>query len=345
MDSFQVCQRLVPELTDKLRGRYRVLQRILLDQPIGRRSLAGVLGTTERILRADVEFFKEQGLIDVGPLGMSLTEAGQGLIGDLDSVVRMLDGRQEIEARLAACLGVGRVVAVPGDSQADESVMRDIGYAAAQVLREFLRPPCIVGVTGGTTMAALADVMPRAPHPQAVEVVPARGGLGERVELLANTIASRLADRLGGTYRMFHVPESLSRKTAERLAMEPAVAGIVERIRLADIVVHGIGDALAMARRRGLDAGTVAFLQERGAVSEAFGYYFNAEGQIVHVMNTVGLRLEDLPRIRAVIAVAGGAAKAAAIRSAARAYRMDALITDEGAARAILSAVDAGPQI
>lgn len=337
METLEVCRRLVPEIADKLRVRYRVLRRILLHQPIGRRSLAQALGVTERILRADVEFFKEQGLIDVGPLGMSLTDSGLALVGDLHDIVRRLDGRDAFEQTLGEVLGIRRVVAVAGDSEEDPSVMRDIGYAAAQILRESLQTPCTVGVTGGSTMAALADVMPRLMPPLAVEVLPARGGLGERVELLANTIASRLADKLGGTYRMFHVPESLSRSTAQQLALEPAVSAIVERIRSADVVVHGIGDALAMARRRGLDAVTVDLLRARGAVAEAFGYFFDGEGQTVHVMNTVGLRLEDLTRVKTVIAVAGGAAKSAAIRAAARAYRIDALITDEGAARAMLA--------
>ncbi len=339
MNSLQLGQRLVPELTHKLRSRYRVLLRVYLHQPIGRRSLAHVLGTTERILRADVELFKEQGLIDVGPLGMSVTEAGVVLIAELDPMIRDLDGRHETENALAHALGIERVTIVPGDSLDDGAVMRDIGHAAAQTLRSHLHLPCTVAVTGGSSMAMVAEMMPRAAQPQAIEVLPARGGLGERVELLANTIASRLADKLGGTYRMFHVPESLSKATAERLSQEPSVSEMVQRIRGADVVIHGIGDALTMARRRRLDDATIGLLRARGAVAEAFGYYFDAQGRIVHVMNTVGLRLEDLSGIRAVIGVAGGGAKGAAIRAAARAYQIDALVTDEGAARAIIGQV------
>jgi len=337
VNSLQLSQRLVPELTGKLRSRYRVLQRVYLHQPIGRRSLAQVLGTTERILRADVELFKEQGLIVVGPLGMSVTEGGALLIAELDHVIRALDGRHDTEHVLARVLGIERVTIVPGDSAVDAVVMRDIGHAAAQTLRSHLqRLPCVVAVTGGSSMAMMAEMTPRSAQPQAIEVLPARGGLGERVELLANTIASQLADKLGGTYRMFHVPESLSKATAERLSQEPSVSEMVQRIRGADIVIHGIGDALTMARRRRLDDDTMELLRSRGAVAEAFGYYFDAQGRIVHVMNTVGLRLEDLSGIRAVIGVAGGAAKGAAIRAAARAYHIDALVTDEGAAHAIV---------
>lgn len=335
LESLLACQRLVPELTEKVRTRYRVLQRILLHQPIGRRTLAHVVGTTERILRADVELFKEQGLIDVGPLGMSLTDAGESLMDDLDGVIRVLDGRQETERLLSDRLGIERVVVVAGDSEQDEWTLRELGYAAAQALKGYLKPQCTVAVTGGTTMATMAEVMPRTDQARDVIVVPARGGLGERVELLANTIASRLADKLGGTYRMFHVPESLSPQTAHRLSLEPTVQEIAEQIRSADVVIHGIGEALTMARRRRLDDATVSLLKAQGAVAEAFGYFFDETGRIVHIMNTVGLRLEDLARIPVVIGVAGGAGKGTAIQAVARAYRMDALITDEGAAHAV----------
>lgn len=342
MDAFYASQRLVPELTAKLRSRYRVLQRIFLHQPIGRRSLAQVVGVTERVLRADVELLKEQGLITAGPIGMSLTTSGEHLIESLDGVVRRLDGRSGIEQALSQRLGIPRVVVVAGDSHADDVVMRDIGYAAANLLREYLQvscehPACTVAITGGTTIAMVAEMMPKSTSVRPIEVLPARGGLGERVELLANTIASRLADKLGATYRMFHVPESLSRATAERLAKEPAVLEVVERIRGADVALHGIGDALTMAYRRGLDEATVMRLQTQGAIAEAFGYFFDATGHTVHMMNTVGLRLEDLSGIGFVIGVAGGSGKGRAIRAAARAYRMDALVTDEGAATAILA--------
>jgi len=318
---------LGPELTGKLRTRYRVLQRIYLQQPIGRRTLAHELGTTERILRSDVELFKEQGLIDVGPLGMSLTESGENLVGDLGGVMRELDGRHEMELHMAGLLGIGRVVIVTGDSEHEEAAQREMGHAAAEVLRGYLRPTCTVAVTGGTTMATMADIMPRQTQLPDVLVLPARGGLGERVELLANTIASRLAEKLGGSYRMFHVPESLSRMSAQTLSLEPTVQEMAEQIRSADIVIHGIGEALTMARRRRLDDETVKLLQERGAVAEAFGYFFDEAGQTVHVMNTVGLRLEDLARIPVVIGVAGGAGKGAAIRAVARAYRIDSFVT------------------
>lgn len=73
------------------------------------------------------------------------------------------------------------------------------------------------------------------------------------------------------------------------------------------------------------------------AVGEAFGYYFNELGDIVHKVSTIGIQLSDLARIPDIIAVAGGASKAKAIRAYMKqAPASTILITDEGAARKLL---------
>lgn len=341
-DSLLSGQRLVPDLTLKLRGRYKVLQRIYLHQPIGRRSLAQLLDVTERVLRADVELLKEQGLIEASPLGMTITDAGIAILADLDEVVRNLDGRSDMERKLGERLGIPHVSVVSGNSHKDDAVMRDLGYVSALLVLSYIKTQNLhtIAVTGGSSLAWLSEMMPRTQLFQTIEVLPARGGMGERLELLANTIASRLAEKLGGTYRMLHVPEQMSRQTADQLALEPTVQDMLERIRHADLVVHGIGEAMTMAERRQSDELTVQSLLKNDAVAEAFGYYFNKAGKVVHTMNTLGLHLEDLPRLSYVIGVAGGGNKGAAICAAAKGYQMDALVTDEGAARAILAEVN-----
>jgi central glycolytic genes regulator len=325
--------RVVPDLSERLIMRYRILQRIELHQPVGRRTLASLERISERVLRAETDVLREQGLLAIGPLGMSVTAGGARVLEHLQAVVERLDGRNELTTALERSLCIASAAVAQGDADRDADAVRAMGRLASERLLRLAEPPCTIAVTGGSTMAALADVMPQQGGARTIAVVPARGGLGERVEYLSNSVASRLADRLGGTYRMFHVPETLSADTAARLALEPAVRDVVTQLRAADIVVHGIGDALTMARRRGLSPDVVEELRQRAAVAEAFGYYFNAAGEIVYAMHTIGLRLEDLAHIRHIVAVAGGAHKAKAIQAAARAYRIDFLITDEGAAR------------
>ena len=51
-------KKIVPELSDLLVERYRILRQVSHDAPIGRRALAGELGLSERVLRAQVDFLK-----------------------------------------------------------------------------------------------------------------------------------------------------------------------------------------------------------------------------------------------------------------------------------------------
>lgn len=50
-------------------------------------------------------------------------------------------------------------------------------------------------------------------------------------------------------------------------------------------------------------------------MTEAFGYYFNRDGEVVHKVHSVGMQLDDLESIPHIIAVAGGSSKAGAIEA------------------------------
>ncbi len=76
-------------------------------------------------------------------------------------------------------------------------------------------------------------------------------------------------------------------------------------------------------------------LEEKKAVAEAFGYYFNLEGQIVYKTSSIGVDIKDLDRIGTIMAVAGGKSKADAITAVMAQHRHTILVTDEGAAKAI----------
>lgn len=336
-DLLVIQQKLVPDLLTQMKKRYQILQQIYLSQPIGRRSLAQNLETTERILRAEVEFLKEQGLLYVESVGMSLTDEGRKLVDELDEFMRDLDGILALETQLSRSLHIPHVHIVPGNADKDSLVKRALGVAAAHILRQILQPGDVVAVTGGTTVAAVADMMPDMNVPFPVEVVPARGGIGESVEYQANMIASRLANKLGGTYKMLHAPDYLSDEAYHSLMADPSVQERVAEIRRARVVIHGIGQAMVMAERRHTAENVKQLLRQKGAVGEAFGYYFDAEGRVVHSMNSLGLRMDDLQKVERIISIVGGESKAEAVLAVAKGTKQDILVTDEACAQRILA--------
>ena len=251
MDSIiNLQKKIVPELTNLLVQRYQILRQVSHEHPIGRRALAARLGLSERVLRAQVDFLKGCGLLVFSSSGMTVTEEGMDILKELADYVRKLQGLNSLEQLLCAKLNIGSVVIIPGDSDQEEVVKREIGRAAARILSRLLSDgkKHIVAVSGGTTMAALAANISGS-HPQTV-VVPARGGLGDNVELQANTIATVLAQRMGASYRQLYVPDSVSEEILNSiLAEDTGVKAVVDIIKQADILVHGVGQAAVMARR------------------------------------------------------------------------------------------------
>ncbi len=333
-------QQLVPDLLEVMRKRYFILHQVMLSDSVGRRALAGSLGLTERVLRAETDYLKAQGLLEIHVSGMRISEQGRMLLAELEPLFKEWFGLAEMEEKIRRHYDLTRVYIVPGDSDASKTTKRELGKAASQALIRSLGKDDVVAVTGGTTMAQVANQL-TSPVPLPTNwFVPARGGLGESLDYQANTIASMMAKRTGAQYRLLHVPDHLGEEAYVTLMQEPNIQEIVNVIRKARIVVHGIGDAMVMARRRKVDQTSVDAMKAEGALAESFGYYFDRNGAVVHKMQTAGLRLDDILKTEVVIAVAGGQSKGEAIAAVMRFGHDDVLVTDEAAANEIVRLID-----
>ena len=341
MQSFiEIQQQLLPDLLVVMKKRYLILHHVMLADMIGRRTLAASLEMTERVLRAETDFLKEQGLLHIDNAGMRISEAGRRLLEDMEPLYKETFGLSELEVRIRSFFGLKHVTIVPGDSDSSPHTKRELGRAGSAALRRAMNKDDVVAVTGGSTLAQLANQLTTQTPLRGNWFVPARGGLGESLDYQANTIASTMAKRTGAQYRLLHVPDHLREEAYSTLMQEPNVREIVEVIRSARIVVHGIGDAMVMARRRRVSEDVIDALKTEGALAEAFGYYFDRKGAVVHKMPTAGLRLEDIMETEMVIAIAGGRSKGEAIAAVMRFGHDDVLVTDEAAALEITAIVD-----
>ncbi|MGP7819393.1 sugar-binding transcriptional regulator [Niallia sp. 01092] len=333
----EIQKRLLPDLLTVMQKRYYILQYISSMQPVGRRSLAGSLGLTERVLRSEVEFLKEQKLIFISNIGMSLTSIGQETLRSLSNVMREVTGINEMEKLLHKKLNVSKVIIVAGDSDHSPWVKKELGLAAANCMKSLLGGNNIIAVTGGTTMASVAEMLTPDVADGELLFVPARGGIGEDVKNQANTICAMMADHTASKHRVLYVPDEVSKEMYKSIIKDPHISEVLNLIKSADMLVHGIGEAVTMAQRRNTNASNMEKIEEAKAVGEAFGYYFNEAGEVVYKVETIGIRLENLTAVPNVIAVAGGSSKSKAISAyLKKAPPSTILITDEGAAKNLI---------
>ena len=334
-DLIKVQQKLIPDLIDKMYRRFYILSTISQNQPVGRRSLSEHMDMTERVLRSETDMLKKQELIRVKPTGMEITNEGTEVLAQLGEYFNVYSDDHKLASAIKDKFHIKDVHVIPGDSDSNRTVKREMGQQAGQLLEGILYEDAIVSVTGGSTMACVSESIHLLPFN--VFFVPARGGLGENVVYQANTIASSMAQQAGGYYTTLYVPDNVSESTYDTLMLEPSVMHTLDKIKQANITIHGIGDALKMAHRRQSSQNVIDNLQHHQAVGEAFGYYFDAQGNVVHKVKTIGLQLEDLESKDFIFAVAGGQSKGEAIKAyLSIAPDNTVLITDEAAAKVIL---------
>ncbi|HEY5562540.1 MAG TPA: sugar-binding domain-containing protein [Clostridiaceae bacterium] len=330
-------KKIIPELIDLLEKRYTILRTIYYNQPIGRRILANDLKIGERIVRTEINFLKNQNLIDIGVSGMVLTSEGEVVIVKLKDFIHEIRGLSHTEEYIKTQLGLREVIVVPGNIDEDITVLSEIGRAAANYIKGIIKDNDIISLTGGTTIREVVDNMPRLLNCKNSLVVPARGGIGRNVEIQANTLAANLAKKIGGSYKLLHVPDNISRDTLEIILKEKDIIDVMESIHNANILIYGIGRADEMGRRRRLSEEDLALMGAQGVVAEAFGYYFDRNGEIVNTRPTIGINAEDAKKIDTLIAVAAGKNKAEAIVAIKINNQRSVLITDESAAKEMVN--------
>ncbi|MDF2557583.1 MAG: hypothetical protein K0R71_1411 [Bacillales bacterium] len=341
MKSFLLLQKkVVPEMHELLLKRYELLKTIKHAQPVGRRNLSVALGMTERVLRAEVNDLKDLNLLIFTTAGMTLSPEGEALFDELTDMMKFLSGTMELEQQLKAKFGLKEVIVVSGNSDKSALVKDDLGYAGASKLQELFTKDAIIALTGGSTLAKLADVLPEEPkvkYPKNLTFVPARGGFGIGTRLQANTICEKISNKTNGTNRELYLPEQLSDSSLQSLMEEPSIAETVEILKSATIVVHGVGDAITMANKRKSPPEIIEKLKSSNAVGEVLGHYFDESGQIVFKIQTIGIQFEDLKNTDTVLTIAGGASKAKAIAAFIKSTPIKPiLVTDESAAAKLL---------
>ena len=326
-------EKLLPEFTPMFKMRYMILQKILQRGPVGRRALGQELALSERTIRTEVEQLDNQGLIHISTKGMTITQLGEEILSSLYMSYHELDELSRLEEEIVNALSLKKAIIVKGHFGENDAV----GIAFGSLLEELLTDGKTLAITGGTTIAKMVDDLPRMAHGfKNLHVLPARGSVGERVELHANTIAVKLAEKLDAKYEVLTIPDNLSHQSIHFIKNEPQIQKLLQKLSETDMIIFGIGNAIKMARHRKETPEVLNLLEKGEAISESFRHYFNAKGEVVYGQEVIGVSPSMAKNIPCRIAVAGGEEKARAILATKALLEDGYLILDEDAGRAII---------
>lgn len=249
----------------------------------------------------------------------------------------------EIEQKLVAFSGLQSALVTPTVIGSPDSTLQQVGRAAANQLLETLRDGDVIAITGGKAVSAVVENI-EAERAFDVTVVPLTGGVQGKFYTDVNHLATRLAERLGGSTLLLHAPLFAESSTQRDLLMDMAsVREVFDLARKAAIALVGIGSIQTpgssyfdLLPTSGPDR---EILARSGAVGEFLAHLIREDGTIADYppnSRLVALDPADLSRCRSVMGVASGVEKVQPIRAALNGGYLKSLVVDEDTAHAVL---------
>ena len=252
----------------------------------------------------------------------------------------------ELEEGLAAAFGLKTVYVV--DITAREGGIEQIlGAAAAQCLTSELFDAPLLGLTSwSTTLREMAKAMPMQNNTGVTRVVELLGDLGSpRLQHEAALATQQVARAFDAEPVYLRTPGVMPSAELRKVAMADAhVQAALKLMDDVDVAFVGVGPADFHGP---LEAGDNFFTAEQlaevraaGAVGQLHQRFINAAGEAVATElddRVVGITLSQLRKVQRKIAVAGGAAKHAALAAALTGKWIDVLVTDVNSANYLMN--------
>jgi DNA-binding transcriptional regulator LsrR (DeoR family) len=246
--------------------------------------------------------------------------------------------------RLADRHGLRQALVLTGD---DDPVRTrtQLGRVCSSLLSERLTSSDVLGVSWGRTLHALAGVIGPLPACEVVQMVGTVPAVD--LDLGSMDLVRRFGQATGGAVHALHAPMVVDTPELARALRESDFVRATTR-RFPDITcaLVGIGswDRGGSSLRSALPRQVASRAAKAGATADMCSTVLDEHGAVLDAPAVadwcISITTEQLRQIPQVIAVAGGAEKAAAIAAAVRAGLVHTLITDHAAAEVLLDGAD-----
>jgi len=246
----------------------------------------------------------------------------------------------DLAEALRTTFGLRRVEVVPANPGAEEAVV-GLGEAGAAEIIRWLRQadPIVMAVGTGRTLKAAVDRLLEIACPQH-RIVSLTGSIGPDGSAAYYNVIFSMAEAIEARHFPMPLPVFLSSPEEKALMQsQPLIRSTLQLAARADVAFVGVGemDETAPLFLDGfLTRGDLGELRAAGAVGEICGWIFDAEGRLLDRGLTASAPLPSR-ETAVVMALAKGRKKLPALRAAIRGRLINALITDEETAEALLA--------
>ncbi len=229
--------------------------------------------------------------------------------------------------------------------EAGESVKRQIGIIASNYFNRSVNRGDTVGVSWGTTLQAMVDVM----RPRQIEdlhIVQTLGGVGPpEAKAHATDISRRLSQLFNCRLSLLPAPGIVgSREAKEVLITDSQVKTTLDLFSQIDTLFVGLGaiktNPILDKKNGEIQSHLYNDITNSKAVGDIALHFIDLNGNEVDSKVkdlTIGISIEEMKQINTVVGIAGGSEKINIIRGALKGKLIDVLITDYQVAELLLS--------
>lgn len=228
-------------------------------------------------------------------------------------------------------------------SSDDDDLMREqLGLAAARLLGEVVSEDDVLGIGWGRSIDAMADALDQLAPCDVVQMTGVVGSVTKNSVELVRRIAEISGGRAFPIYAPLFYEDARTRASIMR---HEGIAAAIRRFSSVSVAVVAIGswDPPESRVYEALPTVMQKRLHEIGGRAEICGLLIDDAGlPVATALNerTLAIPLEQLARVREIIAVAGGRRKVSAIRAALRGGHVTSLVTDAEVAKALLATTE-----
>ncbi|MDR1188204.1 MAG: transcriptional regulator [Bifidobacteriaceae bacterium] len=288
--------------------------------------------------RSKVEIAEELGLSRFQVARMLDQARERGIVKFVVELPGPVD--QDLSLALKESLGLRRAVVVNTPSADAATVRQCLGRAAAALASEIITPEAVVGMTAGRTLGAMAGAV----EPMTAAGVVQLSGAAGPIQATAVEVVRRFSKTCNAPVYPLYCPLLASDPAAARVLRRQAdiqrTLAKIPEVTVAWVAVGSWDPPDSELRDNPALAGIIGSLPApRAIAADVGGIVLADDARAVREVEElcIGATAAQLRAIPDVIAVAGGARKADAVRAAVASGIVRSLVTDTTAARALLA--------